>query len=94
MQICKCKYYSYSDNYDTIYNNYICFSELEKCREYIPVIDLKICLNSIDDCIIKNYKIFNKECYSKNCPENTKKIDDTLYCSCQRMLYFNRRLCY
>ena len=87
MQICNCKYYRYSDNYDTIYNNYICFSELEKCREYVPVVDLKICLNSIDDCIIKNYKIFNKECYSKNCPENTKIIDDTLYCSCSYYFY-------
>ena len=87
MQICNCKYYRYSDNYDIIYNNYICFSELEKCREYVPVVDLKICLNSIDDCIIKNYKIFNKECYSKNCPENTKIIDDEYYCSCSYYFY-------
>mgnify|MGYP006873008068 CR=1 FL=1 len=86
MQICNCKYYKYSDNF---YNNYICFSELEKCREYIPVVDLKICLNSIDDCLLNNYKIFNQECYSKNCPENTKIIDDTLYCSCSYYFYID-----
>jgi len=87
MLICNCKYYKYSENYDIISNNYICFSEIEKCREYVPVVDLKICLNSINDCIIKNYKIFNKECYSKNCPLNTKITDDTLYCSCSNYFY-------
>jgi len=87
MKICNCKYYRYSENYDFINNNYTCFSEIEKCREYIPVVDLKICLNTIEDCKIKNYKIFNMECYSKNCPENTKIIDDTLYCSCSYYFY-------
>ena len=84
--ICNCKYYKYSDNYDFAYN-FICFSELEKCRTYIPVVDLKICLNTINDCIIENYKIFNKECYSKVCPENTQIIDDTLNCTCSYYFY-------
>ena len=86
--ICNCKYYRYSENNDHIYN-YICFSEIEKCREYIPVVDLKICLNTINDCIIKNYKIFNNECYSKICPENTELINDTSYCSCSYYFYNN-----
>ena len=71
-------------------NDYICYSEEEKCSDKIPVNDLKICLDTIDDCISKNYKIFNNECYSVNCPENSDiKSSSSNYCYCSNYFYNN-----
>ena len=62
----------------------------------IPVIDKKICLDSINNCISSGYKIFNNECYSE-CPENTeiKNISDYL-CLCKYYFYNNdsNLICY
>ena len=81
---CECQYYIYYlEN-----NNYICYSEDEKCGDKIPVIDLKICLNNFDECKEKNYKIFNNECYSEECPPNTKPdSNDNHLCICSYHYY-------
>jgi hypothetical protein len=80
--ICECKYYKYFLNKDLSLenNNYICFSESEKCKEYIPVIDLGICIDSINDCIELGYKIFYNECYSQDCPINSELKDGKCFC--------------
>ena len=79
---CICKYYGYySDN-----DNYICYGENEKCNDKIPVVDLFKCLDSIDDCINNEYKIFNNECYSQNCPVLTKTNENN-ECICEFSYY-------
>jgi hypothetical protein len=79
--ICECKFYKYFLNKDLSLenNNYICFSESEKCKEYIPVIDLGICVDSINDCIEFGYKIFYYEC-SQDCPINSELKDGKCFC--------------
>ena len=81
---CICKYYKYYLNNDLY--NYICFSEKEKCKQYIPVLDSKICLNSINDCIELGYKIFNNECFSQDCPINTG-LKEVQHCFCLYYFY-------
>ena len=82
--MCICKYYKYNlEN-----NNYICYSEEEICNDKIPVIDLKICLNNIDECKQNNYKILNNECYSNGCPINTVLNEsDGFSCICSYYFY-------
>ena len=82
--MCICKYYKYNlEN-----NNYICYSEEEKCSDKVPIIDLKICLNSINECKVNDYKIFNDECYSNGCPNNTKlNENDGFSCICSYYYY-------
>jgi len=84
LNICVCKYYKYNlEN-----NNYICYSEEEICSDKVPVIDLKICLNNINECKQKGYKIFNNECYSNGCPNNTILNDsDGFSCVCSNYYY-------
>ena len=83
---CDCLYYRYNiDN-----NTYICYSEEEKCLDKIPVIDLKICLDNIEECKQKSYKIFNNECYSQDCPVYTKLDNNDEYkymCTCEKYYY-------
>jgi len=84
-EICECLYFKYNiDN-----NNYICYSQEEKCNDKIPVNDISICLDTINDCIDKNYKIFNNECYSLECPTNTEIKTDNNYCLCKYYYYNN-----
>ena len=82
--MCVCKYYKYNlEN-----NNYICYSEEEICNDKVPVIDLKICLNNINECKLKDYKLFNNECYSNGCPSNTKLNEsDGFSCICYYYYY-------
>ena len=89
--ICTCKYYGYYPENDY----YICYQENENCtdKDKIPVIDIKICLNEINECISKNYKIFNNECYSDSCPENTELSSDNTYtCICSNYFYEENNL--
>ena len=90
--ICDCLYFGYySEANET---DYICYKENEKCSDYgqIPVNDLKICLDSIEKCIEKNYKIFNNECYNESCPENTEiKTPGDIYCLCKDYFYNNTK---
>ena len=81
---CDCEFFGYYQNDD----NYTCYSNEEKCKEKIPVNDLKICLDTINECRLKQYKIFNNECYSQECPNNTK-IDnnDENKCVCSYYYY-------
>ena len=88
-EICECKYYKYYLDDNPINYNYLCFSRDEKCKQYIPVIDLKICLISINTCIERNYKIFNNECYSRECPINSETKSNNNYCLCQFYFYNN-----
>ena len=45
-------------------------------------------MDSIDDCINKDYKIFNNDCYKKGCPQNTKLNTDNHSCICS-FYYYN-----
>ena len=83
---CDCLYYKYKGDDD----DYICYSKEEKCLDKIPVIDLKICLDNIEQCKLNNYKIFNNECYSQECPNNTKLDNNDEYkymCKCENYYY-------
>ena len=67
----------------------ICYGENEKCGDgKIPVIDNKKCLNSIEECYALNYKSFNNECFSLNCPSNSE-IDSSTgkTCICLYLFY-------
>ena len=78
--ICECKYkYFLNKDFSLENNNYICFSEQEKCKKYIPVIDIGICVNSINDCIELGYKIFYNEC-SQECPIDSELKDGKCFC--------------
>ena len=55
-----CLYFGYYPEEDI--KNYICFNEEEKCGDKIPVIDKKICFDTINNCISNGYKYFNNEC--------------------------------
>ena len=80
---CECKYFGYyPDN-----NNYECYYEEEICKDKIPVFELNICLNNIEECKTKNYKIFNNNCYLNECPENTKLDNDNYTCICSYSYY-------
>ena len=82
--ICDCLYYKY--NIDT--NNYICYSKEEKCLDKIPVIDLKICLDTIEKCKQNNFKIFNNESCFQECPKNTKiDYNNDYMCKCEKYYY-------
>ena len=82
--VCECEYFKYYEDNEF----YICYSNEEKCKEKIPVIDLKLCLNSIEECKNKEYKIFNNECYSQECPNNTKlDIYNNYECICSYFYY-------
>ena len=93
---CDCLFFGfYSDENE---NNYICYNEIEKCADKIPVNDIKKCLNTIDDCITKGYKIFNNEYYSIDCPQNTeiKSEINNYNCLCINY-YYNKTgelICY
>ena len=92
--ICDCLYFGYYPEEDI--NNYICYNEEEKCGDKIPVIDKKICLDTINNCTSNGYKIFNNECYSE-CPENTEiKNNGNYFCLCQHYYYNNnsKLICY
>ena len=82
---CICKYFVYY--YDE--NNYICYNEEEICGDKIPVVDLKVCVNSINNCKNESYKIFNNKCYSNECPELTKLSEDDNYTCICKYLYYN-----
>jgi hypothetical protein len=82
---CICKYYTYYN--DSTKNEYICYEESEVCGDKIPIIDNKICVDSIDECINKEYKIFDNECY-KECPDLTEEdYEDDNYCACSYAFY-------
>ena len=85
--ICIC--YSYYFNNSDILE---CFEEGITCKNHEPSypytnIDTKECFNSLEDCINRDLKIFNKDCYSK-CPENTKEKKGDFACICSG--YFHR----
>ena len=85
---CKCVNYGYYP----VNGDIKCYSNEEKCGDdKIPVIDLKKCLNTIQECKDNNYKIFNNECYSENCPNeyNTKLDSDGISCICSNLFYNN-----
>ena len=86
--ICYCSYFYYN-NLET--NLYECLSQNEECitRQYnYKIDDEKQCFNSLSDCKIKGYKIFNNQCYS-TCPENTYEKNNDDICSCSNYYYKN-----
>ena len=82
---CSCKYYKIILNEETDY--YDCLTETETCNDKnkIPNIDTKVCLDTLQDCIDKNYKIFNGECYT-DCHDKIEQ-DDHYTCLCSNYYY-------
>ena len=64
--ICICKYYKYEKNDD-----YICYPREEGCPNKIAIVDLKECVDDINECINSGYKVFYNQCYKGNCPKNS-----------------------
>ena len=83
--ICICKYKGYYDDN----NQFICFENADDCNDKFIVIDNNECVNSLNDCINKDYKIFNNLCYKNGCPENTKLDIDNHSCKCSYFYYKN-----
>ena len=86
---CTCKFNGYySDN-----NQFICFDNADACEDKFIVIDNinnnKECVNSLSDCIKKNYTIFNSFCYKNGCPKNTHLDNDNISCKCSYFFYNN-----
>ena len=85
--ICRCPYY-YFNNSDKLN----CFAEGDQCETkgyYFTNKDTNECFTSLNDCINRDLKIFNDNCYNK-CPENTKpKNGDDSYCICTEYFYIN-----
>ena len=49
--------------------------------------DIKICFDSIEDCVNEGYKVFNDECYIE-CPDLTKEdYNNENYCICSYSFY-------
>ena len=66
---CICKYYIlYLDDGK---NDYECLSKNETCKDKnkYTIISTKECIDSLQQCININYKIFNEECYI-DCPDD------------------------
>ena len=61
----------------------------ETCDNKIKVIDNNECADSFNECIDKNYKIFNNFCYKNGCPLNTKSEIDNHFCQCSHFYYNN-----
>lgn len=53
------------------------------------MIDNNECLETIDICIDKKYKIFNNDCYKNGCPSNTSLDGDNTTCICSFNYYNN-----
>ena len=88
-KICICKYFGYYMDDD----NYICYRETEICDDKIPVVDIKKCLDTVDDCINKEYKIFNNKCYTTSCPELTEESNENNFiCKCKFSYYEDNNL--
>ena len=77
---CTCKYYTYYT--DSTKSEYICYEESEVCGVKIALKDINVCVDSIDDCVNKGYKVFNEECYNE-CPNLTEEDpNNENYCIC------------
>ena len=85
---CICKYYIYYLDENKEYYNCLLKNEICEDKNLFPVIELNECLNTLNDCIIKGYKIFNKKCYL-NCPNNTKLLNDGYNCFCKHHYFTN-----
>jgi len=81
---CTCKYYTYYT--DSTKSEYICYEESEVCDDKIPLKDINVCVDSIDDCVYKGYKVFDDECYNE-CPALTDDEYNENYCSCSYSFY-------
>ena len=93
-------YEYYNDENDYKYNK---DTIIEECNNKIRVIDTLECLNSLDECIEKKYKIFYSDCYSKECPGLSILGKDGYYCICnlsnddnicpEDLIYKNNYIC-
>ena len=80
--ICICKFYKYEMNDD-----YICYSRKEGCPNKISVVDLKECVDDINECINNGYKIFYDQCYKDNCPDNSYYDENEQIYKCNWLHY-------
>jgi len=67
----------------------ISYTKIEDCNGKILVIDNNECVETIDICINKDYKIFNNDCYKNGCPSNTNLDEDNTNCICSFYYYNN-----
>ena len=68
---CSCNYYIYYLNAER--TDYKCLNETEKCwdKKRYNITDKKECVNTRNECIENNYKVFNDECLDE-CPDNSE----------------------
>ena len=76
-------------NGDDQISEIITYQNYEDCNGKILVIDNNECVDTIDNCINKKYKIFNNDCYKNSCPSNTKLDGDNTTCICSFNFYNN-----
>jgi len=82
--ICRCKNYYYN-NTGILY----CLDEGETCDGHsYPYInkDTNECFSSLNECISRDLKIFNNNCYNK-CPTNTEQKSGESFCICSNYFY-------
>mgnify|MGYP002623862319 CR=1 FL=1 len=86
---CICKFYTYYT--DSTKSEYICYEESQICGDKTPLKDINICVNSMDDCINKGYKVFDNDCYNDCSNIDGAEVDEdnANYCSCS-LYYFYR----
>ena len=89
---CSCLFYIYYVNKEE--DDYECLKENEKCFNFkndkkYPILNKKECVDSLQDCIKINYKIFNEECF-EFCPDKTElKEENGHFCFC-KYHYYNK----
>jgi hypothetical protein len=68
-------------------DDYICYSRKEGCPNKISVVDLKECVDDINECINSGYKIFYDQCYKDNCPDNSYYDENEQIYKCNWLHY-------
>ena len=76
---CICNYYIHY--LDQEKSDYECIKETEKCwdKKRYNISDRKECVDTIEECTNKAYKVFNDECLT-NCPDNTEENQQICLC--------------
>ena len=84
--ICLCKYDYYNQS-----NLLTCYGKEEICDINVypfKKFDSRECFKTIEECIQRDFYIFNNLCY-KNCPINTEDKNNNNICECSYHFFYN-----
>ena len=83
---CSCIYYIYYMSNDK--SDYECLNSTEKCmdKKRYNISEKEECVDSKQKCFDDDYYVFNYDCL-KDCPNNTKALDNHKNCLCQYNYY-------